>query len=376
MPGFKGIVDPSRLELGVPAPEGQKLGGFSVPVQQGHGVVQLVDFVPEPFQLGFLEHVHGGGDVLETAFQQPAVLVPGDHFHLEPHELIPFLEGGGLPAAAVPDVLDDAGRKFFPQTGFRTVQGIFCLLHRGQSHGGQGFPVAVIGEQEPEIVFFRRVLPEFHQGQGCISQKVHLGSPVKVLPDFRSFVDQSQVFLHHFFPGHFKRFAEQKALEQAAADVAEKFRLSFGFHPFSQGLDVEVLGHTDHGFHNDLGPVREPAEEFHIQFDGVEGIILQHVQGGVAAAEIVHPQAVAVLAELVQDGGDDAHILDKDAFGDFDGQVPVGDTGPVYPAADFGMDVTIEEIQPGQVEGNGDGGKPQIVPGSVQGADLVHHIQI
>ena len=81
--------------------------------------------------------------------------------------------------------------------------------------------------------------------------------------------------------------------------------------------------------------------------------VLKHIQGGIAAAEIVHPHPEAQFLEAGDLLFDKLEIAAHDAFGDFDGQLGTAYARFVHPAADFLHDIAAFKVRPGQVQGRG-----------------------
>ena len=128
-------------------------------------------------------------------------------------------------------------------------------------------------------------------------------------------------------------FAVIKALQLVAADFLQEPGLFFRLHPFHQGVDTQVVGHFHNLFQDDrvLAVGAEAFQKLHIQLDQVKIKILQHVQGGKAGAEIVHPDLEACFVEaadlLLQ-------VIVVDAlyrFGDFQSEKPGRHAGGLYP---------------------------------------------
>lgn len=64
-------------------------------------------------------------------------------------------------------------------------------------------------------------------------------------------------------------------------------------------MDAKLLGHEDDRADNLLPRLVHVPLESHVQLQGIKMIGLQHIQGGVAAAEIVQPALIARLPETV-----------------------------------------------------------------------------
>ena len=114
----------------------------------------------------------------------------------------------------------------------------------------------------------------------------------------------------------------------------------------------------------------EGAQKAHIDLELVKGVVLQEVQRGVPAAEIVHPYLIARGVEALDGPVHHQLVLGEDALGDLDAQVVVGDAELLCHFVHHGVHVEKLEIPPGEVHGNGQRGSA-LVDGLPQlGADI------
>ena len=94
--------------------------------------------------------------------------------------------------------------------------------------------------------------------------------------------------------------AEIEALDLFTAHFPEKLQLFPGFHTFRQSVDSQGFGHEDDGGDDLFAPGVQVAEKGLVDFDQVEMVIVEQVQGGIGTAEIIHPQLVAAGVEFLQ----------------------------------------------------------------------------
>ena len=79
---------------------------------------------------------------------------------------------------------------------------------------------------------------------------------------------------------------------------------------------MHPFGHADDGIQNISAASRRPflREKFQIDFEDVDGEILEHIEGGVAAAEIVHENLKAYVLQFFRHGDDLLGIFGVSAF--------------------------------------------------------------
>ena len=116
------------------------------------------------------------------------------------------------------------------------------------------------------------------------------------------------------------RLAEIVALELLAADGLQERDLLRRLHALGECVHAELLRHG-YDSREQLAARRvERAQEVHVELDDVELIVLEHVEGGVAAAEVVEPDLIAARAESLDAVADELAVLDKRVLRDLDAQ--------------------------------------------------------
>ena len=150
------------------------------------------------------------------------------------------------------------------------------------------------------------------------------------------------------------RTTEKVALELFASDIPQETEHLLRFHALHQRMDTHVLGHVDDGGQHLPGLCVHAAHKAHVHLQLIEGVILEHVQRGKPAAEVIHPDLVACFAEPIQCGVDPLRHVREQALGDLNMEVVSGDAVFRSAAIHLVEDVTQLKIQPGEVNGNGD----------------------
>ena len=120
-------------------------------------------------------------------------------------------------------------------------------------------------------------------------------------------------------------------------------------------MHADLLGHLHHRGEDAAGALAEGAEKTHVQLEFVEAVVLEHVQGGIAAAEVVHPDLIAGLPEAFHHVAHLSLLFGKDAFGDLYIEKIVGDmagTGVFI----HGKNIALCKVHARQVDGNGNRG--------------------
>ena len=114
------------------------------------------------------------------------------------------------------------------------------------------------------------------------------------------------------------RFAIIVALYLLAADFPQEIALLLCLRAFSQRVDGEVLGHTDEVL-EDLAAFRgEGMQELHIKLYRIEVVVLQDIERGIAAAEVVEQHGIAFFLELLDPVQYRVHSVDQRVFRDLD----------------------------------------------------------
>lgn len=117
-------------------------------------------------------------------------------------------------------------------------------------------------------------------------------------------------------------------------------------------MDAQFLGHADDGRQDGATLPGERMQECHIEFQRMEMVILEDIQRGIAAAEIVEPDVKPGFLEPVQASMDGVILEDQGVFGGFRiEKVP----GQLVLRQGFFQQlhgVHELEIQPGEIEGD------------------------
>lgn len=103
----------------------------------------------------------------------------------------------------------------------------------------------------------------------------------------------------------FQRFGaeEEEALDHFTADIAQEAILFLRFDALGQGMDAHPAAHVRDGLHDDAvgaAIVIEVTHEFHVKLDPVDMILSEDIEGGIAGAEIIQPEAVTVFVDPAQ----------------------------------------------------------------------------
>ena len=115
------------------------------------------------------------------------------------------------------------------------------------------------------------------------------------------------------------RRAEQKTLHLVAAFGAQPVELVHGLHAFGRRGDVEAAAEAGDRAHDRhaVGALRQILDERAVDLDLVERKAAEIAQAGIAGAEIVHRNADAELAQLMQDREIGLGLRQEQRFGDF-----------------------------------------------------------
>ena len=157
-----------------------------------------------------------------------------------------------------------------------------------------------------------------------------------------------------FFIG--RRFAEVIALHFFTAHIPEITELFLCFHAFHQRVDIDALGHFHHRGGDPFRPEVKGMEETHVQFDLVKGKFLEGIQGGIGAAEVVHPDLKAGRTEPVHNALQHFLLFGHYALGNFKVDKVMGNLVVADDLVRNGKDIAKGKVQPGQIHRNGNGG--------------------
>jgi len=91
-----------------------------------------------------------------------------------------------------------------------------------------------------------------------------------------------------------------EALQFLAADIPQELGLLLCLDALGERVDAEFLGHAYDRGHDGAALLREGMEERHVELERVEAVVLEHVERGIAAAEVVEPDLAAFLLEMAQ----------------------------------------------------------------------------
>ena len=172
--------------------------------------------------------------------------------------------------------------------------------------------------------------------------------------------------------------AEVHALQLVAANAPQEADVLLRLHALHHCVYPQLQGHFHQLGQDDpaLGAGVELAQEGHVKLNQVEVKGLQQVQGGIAAAEVVHPHLVAHGAQSVDLGAHILGILRHGALGDLHVQQVTAHAGGRHPPLDLLHHVAGGEVGPGDVHRHRHdvyAARRLLLHG---GQRLVHHVQI
>ncbi len=107
-----------------------------------------------------------------------------------------------------------------------------------------------------------------------------------------------------------------KPLSLNAAQPGQKITLRSVFHPLAQNPHIQIFGKAHNAVDNAfVGRGYFPCpQEPSVDFNEVEGHILEHVKAGVARAKIIQPDGIAILLELTHAFTDFFKLLGSSGF--------------------------------------------------------------
>ena len=349
----------------------QRDRGVLVQVQQGYPVVHGVDVAQRVIQRVLSGDLGAAGQVVQPDQEAPGVLAHGKALggHLKVFSAgdevhLPLTVGKGLIQQG-----HQPGRHALLDLGGISAEDhlhqVVKIAPVGTAHR---VVKGLVGEQEQE-----GVLPDLQHRHG---DTVHLPSGGQAVPFLlreegcgAEEVQLTELVIIHPVGGRLQGdalggdvgdalsvghgLAEEVALGLFAADVPQKVELLLGLHALGQGLNANLLGHVDDGGEDALGAQTEVTQKVHIDFELVELKILQRVQGGVTAAEVVHPHGVTGVAELGDAAEHRGLVVGEHALGDLDADVEPRHLVGAHGLLHHGEDVAQLKVQPGQVQGDG-----------------------
>ena len=132
----------------------------------------------------------------------------------------------------------------------------------------------------------------------------------------------------------------------------QKSCLGRGFHTFTNRVKSQRSCHLHQFGEHDLSALAliKPLHEAHVKFDQIKFDALQNVQGGVTAAEIIHPDSKSKLTEPFDLFFHEIKIIADDAFGDLYRYHIPPETRGINAIPDLFNDITGIEIRPGKID--------------------------
>ena len=175
----------------------------------------------------------------------------------------------------------------------------------------------------------------------------------------------------HPLRGH--GLAQQVALGIVAAQLPQAAQLLPGFHTLGHHLQVHPAGQAHDKAQNALihGLGGFVADELHVQLQHIQLHLVEHVQRGVAAAEIVHLDDEAQGAQLIHSGDNLRRAFSVGALGDFQMEQPGLQVIFAQQAQQQLRQVRLADVRAGHVDGDGNDRVALIQPGAQCGGRLV-----
>ena len=207
-------------------------------------------------------------------------------------------------------------------------------------------------------------------------QDIHLHEIRIEGPVFDRLYGKAQLFDRFIDSVSGNRLREVEALQEAAADLLQEAGLFLCFNALCNGSHAQLLGQV-----NDVGQdVRRPlvlvAQELHVDLQEVEIEILQGVEGGVSAAEVVEPDLVAVPMKVVDMGRDHLLVLRQGRLRDLYGNLPVGDVIFRQDGIDAFVDIRDVQIVAGKVDRGIGIGNALVLAGPHVPADTFEDVEV
>ena len=156
------------------------------------------------------------------------------------------------------------------------------------------------------------------------------------------------VFLGGHGPG------EVIALHDVATHLLQGEHLLGGLHALGDGGHLQGVGDVDHRIQHlgVLALLEGVAHELHVQLQRVHGQRGDHVQGGIAAAEVVHLDVEARVPKALHRLDDLGGILGVGGLGDLQQELVRRQIELLHQSAHVVHQVVIEDIHPAHVHGH------------------------
>jgi len=155
---------------------------------------------------------------------------------------------------------------------------------------------------------------------------------------------------------HRQRPVEVEALNVAAAELFEEAELLGALHALDDDRHRHGARHVDDGLDDvdALGLVAAvDVEELRVELDDVHVELVEHVQRGIAAAEVVHQRQKALVAQRLHRVADEIRVVHVGGLGDLDLDELSGDVVLLRQALEVRRHVDGEEIRLRDVERHG-----------------------
>ena len=165
-----------------------------------------------------------------------------------------------------------------------------------------------------------------------------------------------------YFRGH--RLGKIISLDDLASQFFQGFHLLFRFYAFGDDGNGKIIRDVDDQFDHAgiFASAESRADKFHIQFQRVDGQRGKHVQGGITAAEVVHLDAEAKLAQPADFFDDLRGIGGVGGLRNFQQVFRGGNIIFVYQALEIVHKVRVKHIDPGYVDRNRDSVTEPVFP--------------
>ena len=167
-----------------------------------------------------------------------------------------------------------------------------------------------------------------------------------------------------------KRLTVIVALKLLTAALFQKVSLLSGFHALRQSPASDLFVHGNHGSDDAARTRRILPQKSHIHLEHIKRIILQQIQRGIAAPEIIDPDLIPRTAEPIQTVGNFILARGQGALRHLDVKHTTGNVILFDQRLDLIKNVTAQKIHSGQIQGNRN-------LGTVSGIslrDLLHHL--
>ena len=321
----------------------QRLQGVLFPVLEENAVIHGIHIMKYMVHPLLLLMGHTAGNVGHPDFHAGFAVALGNDAAGGLHELIPHKVDNLMHLS-----VGHAFVQTLPKRGGKLQGGIIDILLRllqvvvpqGVDHGKVGF----IGEEIPDGM---AVIGQ--ESHGFIGLEIdHADGIIVSLPgpglNLQSLL---HAVVKAFLIGH--GLSEEITLHLFAAVVLQKLKLFLRFHPLRQAAGADSLIHGNDGTDNVSGPFAGASQKGHVDFQHIKGIVLQQVQGRIAAAEIIHPDFIARLPEPPEALPYVGVPGSEQSFRDFNMNHVPGHIVLQHPVLHFLENIALQEIQAGQV---------------------------